>query len=231
MKKPENDISDGRDVRASRSIAPDPVRHEAPPQQQAAREQPQATDLSGIIRQAVQAALGRGVTEEQVRRIVRQMVPAFVCNMSRMPPGGDVERARLGMDGDTLVWREEGGPVGGGAAKACELDVSADGTGLIVTGAEFMHGVRAIVYAGNTVDGSGVAFDAEAETLRWVFLEANLASGSATAKLSDDEHKPIDETPSGIYRLSLSQWRRTETSWEFVKLPHPAAEQHGIDAP
>ena len=104
-------------VKPAAAVRPsDPVRREAPPsprQQEAAREQPKTTDLSGIIGQAVQAALGRGVTEEQVRRIVRQMVPAFVCNMSRMPPGGDVERVRVGLDGDTLVWREEGGPVGG----------------------------------------------------------------------------------------------------------------------
>jgi hypothetical protein len=204
------------------------------------KKEPPAQNVAQLVQNAVRAGLGKGVTREDVRDLVRQMLPTFLVNMQDMPPIGDPRRAVLGYEGGALVWRKM--PGGGSAAgQACELDVTVVGTTFTVAPGELIHGTRRILYAGGTVDGSVVpAPDAAAvppvEALyRWVFLELDLSVGSATAKIlystpevAENQLKPIDEPALGIYRIALSKWIRNAAGWSFVCFPAWQIEQHGI---
>jgi hypothetical protein len=182
----------------------------------------------------------KGVTPARVHQLIEQRVPSFILGMDPQPPAGDTQRAVVGFEADTWVWRTMVGG-GGAAAQATELEVTAAGTTFTVAAGEVIHGTRRVVYAGGTVDGSVVpAPDAEAvppvEALcRWVFLELDLSVGSATAKIlystpevPENQLKPIDEPALGIYRIALSKWIRNAAGWSFVCFPAWQIEQHGI---
>jgi hypothetical protein len=44
--------------------------------------------------------------------------------------------------------------------------------------------------------------------------------------MTDDSDKKPDENSTAYFHLSL--WKRTATSWTFVRKSHPFTEQHGI---
>jgi len=180
----------------------------------------------------------RGSIDRRIIELIQRMVPRPLLAMSSTLPPGDPTLYRLGFVGEQCMWRPtfQGGGVG-----VCELDVTVDSTTFTVAEGELIHGTNRIVYAGGTVDGSAVpAPDAgatppvEAE-YRWVFIELDLTLGTATAKIlnstpasADDQLKPLDSPADGIYRICLSKWLRTSTSWSFVCYPAWQIEHHGI---
>ena len=177
-----------------------------------------------IINNAI-AGAQRRFTRSDVEDVVKTMIPSSILQMDKGGPAGGAEGHMVltSIDGHAAWMPPEAN--NRPAAPATELDMVADGTGIVISAGEFVHGT-AIAYAGDTVAGASAALDDE----RWFGLKVDFGvARTAEGFMSDDASKKLDE--GSIAYFNLQKWKRTATSWIFVCMGNPITEHHGILLP
>jgi len=165
----------------------------------------------------------KGVTQTRVNQLIEERVPAFILGMDPQPPGGDTQRALLGFDADTLVWRT----MQGGAASN---DFHFKGTQGSATSVTFIGGTwtRNGIPVELAEDGVANVITVAADDYVWLLLTSTaqdpalkpdgveLAAGTLpTDAATEGIHLVLGKMTSGVWE----QWHHGGDHDDWVVVP------------
>lgn len=121
---------------------------------------------------------------------------------------------------------------------ASELAVSISGTTITVSEGQLVLGQRVIYLAEVEINGSTPSFitpeSTGIENHHWFFYQVHAedpyGTGNEVGGITESDVKAVDDfTGSNRWiRINLGLYRRTATTWAFVRRARPELHQHGI---